>query len=148
MLNVLEGEVQSTRPLGKYQDILFFLFLYFNWRLITLQYFDDFCHTLAWISLGVHVSPCHKPPSHTPLHPIPMGCPRAPTLSALFHESNLNWLSISHMVIWMFQCYSLKLSNPQLFPQSPKVCSLYLCLFFCLAYGVISTVFLNSIYMS
>ena len=128
MLNMLEGEVQTTWPLGKSQDILFFFF-YFNWRLITLQYFGDFCHTQAWISHGCTCVPFYKPPSHIPLHPIPMGCPSAPTLSALFHESNLNWISISHMVICMFQCYSLKSSNPQLFPQSPKVCSLYLCLF-------------------
>ena len=34
----------------------------------------------------------------------------------------------------MFRCYSLKTSHPRLLPQSPKVCSEYLCLFFCLAY--------------
>ena len=32
-------------------------------------------------------------------------------------------------------------------PQSPKVCSVHLCLFFCLIYTVIVTMFLNSIYM-
>jgi len=32
-------------------------------------------------------------------------------------------------------------------PQSPKDCSIYLCLFCCLAYRVIVTIFLNSIYM-
>ena len=32
-------------------------------------------------------------------------------------------------------------------PQSPKVCSLHLSLLFCLAYTVIATIFLNSIYM-
>ena len=34
----------------------------------------------------------------------------------------------------MFLCYSLKSFHPHLLPQSPKVCSLYLCLFCCLAY--------------
>ena len=48
----------------------------------------------------------------------------------------------------MFQCYSLKSSHPRLLPQSPTVCSLHLCLFCCLAYRVIITIFLNSIYMS
>ena len=98
-------------------------------------------------AMGVHVSPCRKPPSHILLHPIPMGCPSAPTLSALFHESDLSWLSISHRVICMFKCYSLKSSNPQLLPQSPKVCSLYLCLFCCLTYKVIVALSLNSIYI-
>ena len=27
-------------------------FFFFNWRLITLQYCSDFCHTLTWISHG------------------------------------------------------------------------------------------------
>ena len=27
-------------------------FIYFNWRLITLQYCSSFCHTLTWISHG------------------------------------------------------------------------------------------------
>ena len=36
--------------------------------------------------------------------------------------------SISHMVIYMFQWYSLKSSHLHLLLQSPKVCFLYLCL--------------------
>ena len=47
----------------------------------------------------------------------------------------------------MFQCYSLKSSHLRLLPQSLKVCSLYLCLFCCLAYRVIVIIFLNSIYI-
>ena len=75
------------------------------------------------------------PPTSSP--PIPLGCPSAPALSGLSHASNLDWSSVSHMVIYMFQCYSLKSSYPYLLPQSPKVCSLHLCLFCCLAYRVI-----------
>ena len=51
------------------------------------------------------------------------------------------------MVISMLQWFSLKSSHPHLLPQSPKVCSLYLCLFCCLAYRVIVTIFLNSLYI-
>ena len=51
------------------------------------------------------------------------------------------------MIIYMFQCYPLKSSYPRLLPQSLEVCSLYLCLFCWLAYRVIVTMFLNSIYM-
>ena len=93
-------------------------------------------------AMGVHVSPI----LNLPPHPIPQG-PNAPALSALSHASNLDWWSISHMIIYMFQCCSLKSSHPRLLPQSPKVCSLHLCLFCCLAYTVIVTIFLNSIYM-
>ena len=81
------------------------------------------------LATGTHVSPNPNAP-HTSLPiPSPLGCARAPALGALFHASNLDWSSISHMVIYMFQCYSLKSSHPHLLPQSPKVCSLYLCLF-------------------
>ena len=56
---------------------------------------------------GAHESSHPEPPSHLPPHPIPLGCPSAPALSALLHASNLHWSSILHMVIHMFQCYSL-----------------------------------------
>ena len=83
------------------------------------------------------MSPPCKLPSHLPPHPTPLGCPSAPALSALFHALNLDWSSISHMVIYMFQCYSFESSHPRLLPQNPKVCSLHLCLFCYLTYRVI-----------
>ena len=130
---------------------LYFLkFIYFNWRIITLQYCGGFCHTSTWISYGCTC----VPPSWTPLEllspPLPsilLECSTALALSALLHASNLHWSTILHMVTYMFQCYSLKSSHPHLLPHSPKVCSLHLCLFCCLAYRIIVTVFLNSIYM-
>ena len=70
-----------------------------------------------------------------------------PALNTLPHASNLDWRSISHMIIYIFQCYPLKSSHPHLLLQSPKVCSLHLCLFCCLKNRVIITVFLNSIYI-
>ena len=84
--------------------------------------------------------------SHLPPHPIPQGRPSAPAPSALSHASDLDWRSVSHMVIYMIQCYSL--NHPTLaFSQSPKVCSLHLCLFCCLTYRVIITIILSSIYI-
>ena len=89
----------------------FNLFIYFSWRLIILQYCDGFCHTLTWVSHGCTCVPHPESPSHLPSHRIPQGCPSAPALSVLSHESNLGWRSISHMVTYMFQCYSLKSSH-------------------------------------
>ena len=62
------------------QHIWFFiLFIYLiSWRLITLQYCSGFCHTLTWISLGYTCIPHPDPPSHLPLHPIPLGLPSVP----------------------------------------------------------------------
>ena len=123
-----------------YLPFLTFLKNLFNWRLITVQYCSGFCHTLTQISHGCTCVPQPEPPSHLPPHLIPQGHPRAPALSALSHALNLDWQSVSHMVIDMFQCYSLKPSHPHFLPQSPKACSLYLCLFCCLAYRVIVTI--------
>ena len=92
--------------------------------------------------MRVHVSPGSERLFHLPPHPIPFSCS-----SALFHTLNLDWSFISHMVIYMFQCYSLKSSCPLLLPQSPKICSLYLCLLCCLTYSIVIAIFLNSIHM-
>ena len=79
---------------------------------------------------GIHVSP-HPGPSPPPSHSIPLGCLRSPALDALLHALNLHWSSILHMVMYMFQYYSLKPSHPHLLLLSPKVCSLHLCLLCC-----------------
>ena len=127
--------------------LFYFLKIYFNWGLITLQYCGGFGHTFTWISHGCTCVPHPEPLSLLPPHPIPQGHPSAPALSTLSHASNMDWQSISHMIIYIFQCHSLKSSHPRLLPQSPKVCSLHLCLFCCLTYRVIVTIFLNSVYM-
>ena len=63
-------------------------FIFISWRLITLQYWSGFCHTLTWISHGFTCIPHPDPPSHLPLHPIPLGLPRAPGPSAcLMHPT-------------------------------------------------------------
>ena len=81
----------------------FLKFIYFNWRLIAFQYCGGFCHTLTWISHRCTCAPCPEPLYHLLPHPIPLGFPSAPALSALFHALNLNWSSISHMVIYISQ---------------------------------------------
>ena len=47
----------------------FFPFIFIIWRLITLQYYSGFCHTLTWISHGFTCIPHPDPPSHLPLYP-------------------------------------------------------------------------------
>ena len=111
--------------------------MYFNWRILySIVAFPIYQHESA---TGVHVSP-HPEHPQLPPHPIPLGCPRAPALCVLIHALNLHWSSVLHMVIYMFQCYSLKSSHPRLLPQSPKVCTSHLYLFSCLAYLVIITI--------
>ena len=85
--------------------------------------------------------PILNSPSHLPPHIIPLGHPSAPAPRTLYHASNLDWQFISHVIIYMFQWHSPISSCPRPLPQSPKDCSVYLCLFCCLTYRVIITLF-------
>ena len=108
-----------------------------------------FCRTSTWIHHGSTRVPNPEPTSHLPPSSISLGHPSAPAPSVLYPASNLDWRFISYMILCMFQCQSPKSSHPRPLPlpQSPKISSIHLCLFFCLAYKVIVTIFLNSIYM-
>jgi len=77
--------------------------IYFNWRLITLQYCIGFAIHRHESAMGVHVFPILNPPSHLPPHTIPLGHPSAPALSILYHALNLDWQFVSHMILYMFQ---------------------------------------------
>ena len=121
------------------------VFFFFFWRLITFQYCIGFAihwheSTLVYMCSPSDIS-SHPSPSHTsgssqctsPENPV----------SCIKHGLVIH----SHMIIYMFQCHSPKPSHPRPIPQSPKDCSIHLCLFCCLAYRVIITTSLNSIYM-
>ena len=109
---------------------LSFIFIFnFNWRLITLQYCIGFAIHQHESTTGVHVFPILNPHSHLPPHTIPLGHPSAPARSILYPVSNLDWRFVSYMILYIFQNHSPK-SSPAL-PQSPKDCSIHLCLFCC-----------------
>ena len=106
-----------------------------------------FCHTSTCILHGCTCVPHPEPRSHLPPHTIPLGHSSAPAPSFLYPALNLYWRFVSYMILYMFQCHSPKSSPPLPLPQSPKDCSIHLCLFYCLAYRVVVTIFLNFIYM-
>ena len=105
-----------------------------------------FCHTSTCIRHGCTRVPHPEPPSHLPPLTIPLGHPSAPTPSILYPASNLDWCRFTYDIIHVSMPLSQS-SHPRPLPQSPKDCSIHLCLFCCLAYRVIVTIFLNSIYM-
>ena len=119
-------------------------------NLTSLNYFTIlywFCHTSTWIRHRYTHVPLPEPPTLLPPRTIPLGRLSTPAPSIQYHASNLEWRFVSYMTLYMFQCHSPKSSHPRPLPQSPKVCSVHLCLFFFLTYSVIITIFLNSIYM-
>ena len=129
----------------RYLNHKFFLIFIF-----TLFYFTILCwfhHTLTWIHNGCTCDPTHEPPSYLPPHNIPLGHPHAPAPSMLYPASDRDWWFDSYMIVYMFQCHSLKSSIPLPLPLSLKVRYTHLCLLCCLAYRVIIAIFLNSIYM-
>ena len=61
-------------------NLRFFFYFFF--------YCSGFCHTLKWNSHGFICVPHPDPPSHLPLHLIPLGLPSAPVLSTcLMHPT-------------------------------------------------------------
>ena len=123
----------------------FYLFIYFIFFNFTILYW--FCHTSTWICHRCTRVPHPEPPFHLLPRTFPLGHPSAPAPSILYHALNLDGQFISYMVLYMFQCHSPRSSHPRPLPQSPKDCSIHLCLFCCLTYRLIFTIFLNSIYM-
>ena len=112
-------------------QFFYFLFckcVYFNWRLIIYNIVVVFAIYSHESAMSVHVSPILNS-SHLLPHPITLGHPSASALSTLSHASNLSWRSVSHMIIYIFQCYSFKSSHPCLLPQSSKT-GLYICVSF------------------
>ena len=115
----------------KYVAILFLLkkSIYFNWRLITLQYCSDFCDTLTWISHGCTCVPHHEPPpTFLPipsLRVIPVHHPWAPCLMHRTWTGNL-------FHIWQYTCLNAILSNHPTLAFSHRVQQsvLYICVSF------------------
>ena len=94
--------------------------------------------------MGIHVFPILNPHLISlpiPPHTLPLGHPMATAPSILYHALNLDWRFISYMILYMVQCHSPKSSQPLILPQSPKNCSIHLCLICCLTYRVILTIF-------
>ena len=105
-----------------------------------------FYHILTWIS---HMCIC-VPPSWNHL---PAPSPTQPSGLSLSASFECPASCMEHVLVICFTYGNIhvlmlfsQIIPPHLLAHSPRVCSLLLCLFCCLAYRII-TVFLNSIYM-
>ena len=130
-------------------QFIFLLFYYF-FNQLEVNYFTTLQWFLSYIDMNqpwIYMYSPSRSPLPPPAPPNPSGSSQCTRSEHLSHASNLGWRSVSLQIIYMFRCCSLETSHPHLIPQSPKLCSVHLCLFSCLAYRVIITIFLNSIYM-
>ena len=143
----------GSQSVWNFAWVLFFFFLRFtlffcNFILfLNFTIFYWFCQISKWIRHRYTCVPHPDPSFLLPPHTIPLGHPIAPAPGIQYRASNLDWQLVSYMILYMFQCHSPKSSHPLPLSQSPKDCSIHQCLFCCLVYRVIVTIFLNSIYM-
>ena len=143
--NELRGMTGTLQVLNVKLFFFFNLFT-FNWRISALQYCVGFWHVSTWISHGyTHIpSLC---PAFLPPHPSPLGYNRAPVLTSLCQAVNFHWLPILHMVMYMFQCYSLNSSRLLLRLLCPQACSPFLYLHCRPPDRFITAILLNSIHV-
>ena len=83
-----ESLVRVTRKAIWVRNFFFPFQNYFNYRIITLQYWGGFCNSSTWIGRGYTYVPQPEPPSHLFPHCMPLGCHRAPALGSLHHISS------------------------------------------------------------
>ena len=98
--------------------------IYFNWKLITLQYCSGFCHTLTWISHG-----CTRVPILTPLLPPSSSHPSGLSQSTGF---GCPVSCIKLALVICSTCFNAILSNHPTLAFSHWVQNfvLYICVFF------------------
>ena len=112
----------------------FFKFIYFNWRLITLQYCIGFAIHQHESATGIHVFPILNPtPTSLPvpsLWVIPVHQPQA---SCIMHQT---WTGDSFH-IWYYTCFNAILPNHPTLSLSHRVQKTVLCI--CVSFAVSHT---------
>ena len=84
--------------------------MYFNWRLITLQYCIGFAIHQHESTMGVHLFPIlNPPPTFLPIPSLWVIPVHQPQASCILHRT---WTGDSFLILYMFQCHSPKSSPP------------------------------------
>ena len=127
------------------QSLFFLLLFNYYYFFLTWQYCIGFAIHQHESTTVVHVFPIlNSHPTSLPIPSLWVIPVHQPQSSCILH---LTWTGDSFLICYD-TCFNAIFPNhtPSL-SQSPKDCSIHLCLFCCLAYKVVVTIFLNSIYM-
>ena len=117
-----------------------FLFLKLINLFFTLQYCIGFAKHQHASAMGIHVFPIlNPPPTSLPIQSLWVIPVHQPQASCIRHR-------LLYDIIHVLMPFS-QIIPPVPLPQSPKDCSIHLCLFCCLAYRVVVTIFLYSVYI-
>ena len=128
---------------------LLFLFFYYSILLLLLFLLYNIVLVLPYINMHLPrvytCSPSWTPlPPPSPYHPSGSSQCTSPKLPVSCIEPGLA-IHFLYNIIHVLMPFSQIIPHLPL-PQSPKDCSIHLCLFCCLAYRIVITIFLNSIY--
>ena len=127
----LEGWVNRRLTFFKYK------FIYFNWRLITLQYCIGFATLQHESTTGIHVFPILKPPpSSLPVPSLWVVPVHQPQASSIMHWT---WTGDSFH-IWYYTCFNAILPNHPTLTLSHRVQKtvLYICVSFAVSHTGLS----------
>ena len=91
----------------------FFSIFFISWRLISLQHCSGFAIYWHESAMDLYVFPIPIPP---PSASHPSGSSQCTSPEHLSHASNLGWWSVSPLIVYLFQSYSLRTSHPRLLP--------------------------------
>ena len=108
-------------------------FIYFNWRLITLQYCVGFAIHQHESAMGVHMFPIlNPPPISLPVPSLWVISVHQPQASSIMHRT---WTDDSFH-IWYYTCFNAILPNHPTLSLSHRVQKtvLYICVFFAVSH--------------
>ena len=118
-------------------DHLIFIYIYFNWRLITLQYCIGFVIHQHESATGIHVFPIlNPPPSSLPVPSLWVVSVHQPQASSIMHWT---WTGdLFH--IWYYTCFKAILPNHPTLSLSHRVHKtvLYICVSFAVSHTGLS----------
>jgi len=156
-IHMVNGHIKRHSASPVVREMVFFRLLscrgslhILNTRCLFFFYFTIlywFCHTSTCIRHGcTRVPHPEPPPTSLPIPSLWVIPVHQPQASCTLHRT---WTGDSFL-IWYYTCFNAMISpksSPPSLSHRVQDCSTYLCLFCCLTYRVIITIFLNSIYM-